>query len=169
MFVPIGAFLKRDASGGLVSVVVAFAGANHGPNQKQWHTEALKEVAETAAEGGATFFSGPLAKKVSAGKYDVVVFAAGHFAQIRTEVKEQNRAVHLGFVDAAATLQEHGLEGAAMNADLLAHWAAYRYTGREQKGPHGKFKVFEERDPPSEPFPESLRAWVPAATAAAAA
>ena len=101
---------------------------------------------------------------------DVVVFAAGYYPlQLPTSVKEQHGAVHLGFVDAAETLHEHGLEGAAMNAELRAHWRAYNDTGREGRNARGSFKVFEKRDPPSEPFPESLRALVPAATAASTA
>ena len=160
-----GAFLKSDEDGDLKPVVVAFAGANIGPEQKQWHTRAFAEVAQTAAGGGATFFGRML--NVNVGEYDMVVLRDGYYPErILTEVKERNGAVHAGFVDAATTLHEHGLEGAALNADLRAHWSAYRDTGREIANAHGRFKVFENRDPPSEPFPESLRALVPAATAA---
>ena len=52
---------------------------------------------------------------------------------------------------------------------LRAHWRAYNDTGREGSNHLGSFKLFEKRDPPSEPFPESLRALVPAATAASTA
>ena len=160
-----GAFLQSDRNGGLKSVVVAFAGSNTGaPEKKQWHTGALVEVAKTAADGGATFFSGDVKIKINDGKFDVVVLAPGYYPQcILTPVKERNGAVHCGFIDAATTLQEQGLEGAAMNAELRAHWSAYHDTGRVNNG--WKVPIFEKRDPPSEPFPESLRALVPAATA----
>ena len=166
-----GAFLKSDGNGGLKPVVVAFAGPAAGDKRKkQRHTERFGEAAQTAADGGATFFGGDIEKKGNEGKYDVVVFAAGYYPlQLPTSVKEQHGAVHLGFVDAAETLHEHGLEGAAMNAELRAHWRAYNDTGREGRNARGSFKVFEKRDPPSEPFPESLRALVPAATAASTA
>jgi hypothetical protein len=163
-----GAFLKSDGNGGLKPVVVAFAGPAAGDKRKkQLHTERFSEAAQTAADGGATFFCGDIEKKGNEGKYDVVVSTAGYYPKLPTSVKEQHGAVHLGFVDAAETLHEHGLEGAAMNAELRAHWSVYHDTGRVS----GRWKVpiFEKRDPPSEPFPESLRALVPAATAASTA
>ena len=54
-----GAFLKSDGNGGLKSMVVAFAGSTTGGktksgNKRQWYTETFKEVAQTAADDGAS-------------------------------------------------------------------------------------------------------------------